>query len=192
MSKFPSLLILLASLLGLGACSSTGGSKIQTNVRSEPGLNFSKYRTYTFAPPPSTVAVIGHEGRATVQGALNAGLAARGITPSKTPDFVIVFHMTTADKTSVKEYNQWQFGWDKVKDYAGTGTGKTYAYGAFMGNEVAERQYTQGTLIVDFVDTQTKKMFWRGTSVGNVGTRQQNEAELSYGISQMLRSVPVL
>ena len=128
--------------------------------------------------------------RGIVQHTIAAGLSARGITPSENPEFVIVYHVTTADKSSVKEYNQWQFGFDKVKDYAGPGTGKTYAYGAFMGNEISETQYTKGTFIVDFVDVKTKKMFWRGTSVGQVGTRLQNEQELITGVNQMLAQVP--
>lgn len=101
---------------------------------------------------------------------------------------MIVYHIATSDKSSVKEYNQWQWGAAKVKHPAGGGS--YYDYGASMGNEVKESQYMQGTLIVDFVDAKTRKSFWRGTSIGQVSTQQANSEEISTGVSQMLAQYP--
>jgi hypothetical protein len=170
----------------LAACSTT--TQVQTHINADASVNYGKYRTFAFSPPTTTLARMNPAARATVQSALTSGLAAQGITPSSTPDFVIVYHVTTADRSSVQEYNQWQYGFDKVND--GTGAGSFYTYGAFMGNEISETQYTQGTFIVDFVDARTRKMFWRGTSMGRVGTLQKNEQELTTGVSQMLAQFP--
>ena len=92
MLKSLSLVVAVASLLGLGACAGSGGP-VQTQVQAEPSVNFSKFRTYAFAPPPATLANMNAAARAAVQNSLITGLAAHGITQSKTPDFTVVYQL---------------------------------------------------------------------------------------------------
>src|SRR5450432_997950 len=173
---------LVLSITLLTGCSGVPAG-VQTSVNSNPAAPFAKYRTYNWSPPAASVAALSATSRSVLESSLSSGLAAKGITQSGNPDFIIVYHISTSDKSSVKEYNQWQYGASKVKDPAGGGS--YYDYGAFMGNEVKESQYMQGTLIVDFVDAKSRRSFWRETSIGQVSTQQANSDEIGTGVRQM-------
>lgn len=181
---FPTLLVAVTLLTG---CSSVPAG-VQTSVNSNPAAPFPKYKTYGWSPPAASIAALSPTSRSVLEGSLSSGLAIKGITLSNNPDFLIVYHVSTSDKSSVKEYNQWQYGPNKVND--GSGAPSFYTYGAFMGNEVKESQYMQGTLIVDFVDAKTRKSFWRGTSIGQVSTQKANSDEIATGVRQMLDQYP--
>jgi hypothetical protein len=51
-------------------------------------------------------------------------------------------------------------------------------------------RYTEGTLIVDFVDAKTATSIWRGTATGTIGSAQSNQQKIQEAIRKMLESIP--
>jgi hypothetical protein len=51
-------------------------------------------------------------------------------------------------------------------------------------------RYTEGTLIVDFVDAKTSTSIWRGTATGTIGSAQRNQQKIQETIRKMLATIP--
>jgi hypothetical protein len=119
------------------------GATIRTTVA--PNANLQQYRTFAFYVPPDQQGKPESMVDQTIRASLRSDLAAKGITEAEggAPDFLISTHVKTQQKLEV-----WSSG---------------YGYwGGWGGTNVS--QYTQGTLIVDFIDPHSKQVFWRGTA----------------------------
>ena len=122
------------------------GATIRSTTASNADL--AKYKTYSFYTPPSKTGQAQTIADQTIESSLKQSLAAKGLTeaaPGQNPDFLVAHHLKEQQKLDV--------------DTMGYGYG---FYGWRGGADVTE--YTQGTLIVDFIDPQTKQVFWRGTA----------------------------
>ncbi len=147
------------------------GATIRTSVA--PNANLGQYRTYAFTDIP------GQEGRAqslvdqTIQQSLRQDLAAKGLVEATSgrPDFLVSYH--------VKEEQ-------KIESYP-----VGYGYWGYAGTEI--NQYTQGTLIVAFIDPQTHNVFWRGSAVGVVHHPESpNLDKVSKVVGQVIDKYPVV
>jgi hypothetical protein len=85
--------------------------------------------------------------------AVDANLESMGfrLAGTGTPDFLVNFVTTTQEKIDFDTY------------YSGWGY-----YGWYGGTSVQARQWTEGTLVVDFVDFNTKQLSWRGWAQGAI------------------------
>jgi hypothetical protein len=118
-----------------------------------------------------------------VQSAVNSGLEAKGLTKtSDTPDFSIVMHVGKKDKVQVTDLG--------------------YAYGAYggywggfygPGGGVSSYQYEEGTLILDFVDAQSKELIWRGSAkaeIQDLNTPEKREKVIDEAVNNILEKFP--
>ena len=64
-------------------------------------------------------------------------------------DFVIAYYVTTKNKLSVQDYGYGPPRW-------------------FGGRDIRVNQDTEGTLMVDFIDTRTNQVIWRGRAIGTL------------------------
>ncbi len=121
-------------------------SSIQVNQDYDDAFDFSKLKTFDFFPsnPGSKMSQL-NERR--VKKALDAQLTAKGYSKFSTnPDFLIALHSGAQQKTDINNYG-YGLGWH------GWGMGGVDVY-----------QYEEGTLIVDFIDSKSKNLVWRGTA----------------------------
>lgn len=90
---------------------------------------------------------------------------------NENPDIAVTYHVTTEENTS---YNTTSMGYG---GYGGWGPGwGGYGYGGYggyggmgMGNSTTyATTYTEGTLIIDAFNPETKKLVWRGTGTVTV------------------------
>lgn len=125
-----------ALLVGAAACSG-----ITANSNIAPGANLSQYHTYAWYVPPGGQAMT--PAAQEVKSALQTQLAEKGLVPATNgpPDFLI----------AVQGRKQQQL--QAMGGYGFYGFPDVYSY-------------TEGTLIVDFIDPRTKRAFWRGTASG--------------------------
>ncbi len=71
------------------------------------------------------------------------------------------------------------------------GGGQYCCYDGGWGGPVSVTEYTQGTLIVDFIDPQTKQVFWRGTGTDVVNHPESpNTAKLGKVVAQIVNKYP--
>jgi len=114
-------------------------------------------------------------------------LAAKGYTKSAHPDFYIVYHITRSEQVQVNQYTDWGYGGGY--SYR-CGRGHYSPWPNYPLSYAQVTRYTEGTLIVDFVDAKTSTSIWRGTATGTVGSAQSNQQKIQEAIQKMLETVP--
>ncbi len=145
---------------------------VKTNA--DPQADFSKYQTYRLSPTPAPGShPLYPESFATLQSSLDSGLAAKGLHKTAKPSFVIYYHSAVERETSVFMFPN---------------CGQQYnGYGMPLP---VMSQFKEGTLVLDFVDTSTNRMFWQGKANGLLGSRKENQKEIADAVREMLESFP--
>ena len=96
---------------------------------------------------------------------------------SNNPDFLIAEHLGRKDKVQVMN---WGYGYGPHGGYRGAGGISTY-------------EYEEGSLILDFVDTKSKKMIWRGVAkadVMNADSPEKIEKLINEAVQKILKNFP--
>ncbi len=186
MQRFRSLLVLLAGAALLAACSS--GPQIKADYDSS--VDFSQYQTFNFFNPmgienPNYSSIMGQVFR----DAITRQMEQRGYTLADDPDLLLNVSAQVQDKTKVTTYNDPMYG-----GYYGYRRGfydPWYGYG--YGTSTHVSQYTEGTVNVDMVDANAKRMIWEGVAVGRVDGSKTNEevrAAIQSGVAEMFGQYP--
>ena len=117
-----------------------------------------------------------------VKKAVNAELQAKGLKmTSNNPDFLIAEHLGKKDKVQV---TNWGYDYGRHDRYWGEPRGPV---------GISIHEYEEGSLILDFVDTKSKKMIWRGvakTEVNNVDTPEKKEKLIGEAVQEILKKFP--
>jgi len=186
MKSLQTLLIALLAALVLSACSS--GPEIKADY--DPSVDFSEYRTFNFYKPmgienPNYSSLLGQMFRESI----TRQMEQRGYTLSDDPDLLMNVSASLEDKTRVTTYNDPMMG-----GYYGYRRGfydPWYGYG--YGSSTHVSQYTEGTVNVDMVDADARRMVWEGVAVGRVDEDQSNEevrAAITEGVAEMFNAYP--
>ena len=145
--RMMSVMVMLIGLLAISA----QAQSVQSDY--DRSFNFSNLKTFGFAVQrrgandPLAGDTLNNER---IQTALESQLIANGYRPDATnADFAIVYHVTTKDKLSVQDYGYGPPRW-------------------WGGRNIHVNQYSEGTLLVDFVDVKTKQVIWRGRASGTL------------------------
>lgn len=168
-------LILMAALLVW----SVNCSSVSVNYDYDPRFDFSQLKTYDWISVK--VPEKGSElrmKRAMI--ALENALAAKGyMLAQNNPDFLIALHGFSETKVNVTTY--------------GYGYGPYYGWGRWGVGYVDVNTYEQGTFFVDFVDSKSKELVWRGIAQGaaepNLSPKEQEE-KFAYVAEKMLKNFP--
>jgi hypothetical protein len=117
-------------------------------VRSEiaPETELGRYRTFAWFPPqgagPETIV------DQQIRRALQKQLASRGLTEAASvasADFLISYHVLQEHKLAQADWGNGIYGW---------------------APEVVA--YSDGALILDFIDPRTNRVFWRGSATSAI------------------------
>lgn len=164
-------------------------SPVSVTTDYDPSAPFKKYKTYALAPAAKGQA-LSPSSEAALRDTLRSELAKKGLTEKKSgkPDLAIARHAFTQDKLSVQEYTDWGYSvggaWPYRYGYYGAWAGAPRTY-------VDVSQYTQGTLILDFVDTKTNKLVFRGTGSAMVGNPNANADRIREAVIRMVAGLPL-
>ncbi len=171
-------------LLGIVALMMSGCSSVSTTYDYDSETDFSKLQTFAWMPREANTGGSAQQARADnslfdkrLKNAINKNLEAKGYSIDTTePDFVIMYHTGVQDKVNVTNWG--------------------YTYGPYWGpwgESVDVSQYTEGTLIVDFVDYVTKSIVWRGTAQKALTTDpkpEQADENIQKAVDQLLAKFP--
>ncbi len=181
-SKF----VVLASIaIVLASCASK--PTIQSDY--DHSIDFTKYKTYGFFNPmgienPNYSSIYGSIFR----DAISKEMESRGYTKSDNPDLMINVSGKMKDKTKVTTSPAMHGG------YYGYRGGRYGAWGGYGYNSTTHvSNYTEGTVNVDLVDIDLKRMVWEGVAVGRVSQNKTNEetrANVNAGIQEMFAGYP--
>lgn len=110
-----------------------------------------------------------------LQGAVERGLAARGLSLSDTPDLLVHYHANITNRIEVSH---------------------SESAGACYGNVCDPRvfSYEAGTLVLDIVDARTNQLLWRGWAQRAIGDLLENPdrmaAQIEEAVARMLQRFP--
>jgi len=170
--------------LGVAVLLASGCSSVNTSFDYDNHADFSKLQTFAWMPRDVTTdgSVQAAEMNNSLfdkrlKDAVNANLEAKGYSINTAdPDFVISYHTGVQDKVSITNWG--------------------YTYGPYWGpygQSLDVSQYTEGTLILDFVDNVSKNIIWRGTAQkalsGNPDP-QRVEQNIRKTVDQLLAKFP--
>jgi CubicO group peptidase (beta-lactamase class C family) len=164
---------LLAMLLLAAGC-------ITTRATVAPNASLGQYRTFAFYPEANS-AIDRTPTGAVIRDSITRALAERGIYPATggSPDFYVGYQLVLREELAASGPGGWGgWGWD------GWGWGWGGSWNAYA--------YTEGTLVVDFVDRRTNNSFWRGTATSVVNTPENpNPKTMRKAVAKMIDRYPV-
>ena len=75
------------------------------------------------------------------------------------PDFSVVYHVRLDKRIDTSPYN--------------------YTYGPYYEPIVQTRVYQRGTIIIDFIDADSKQLAWRGVAEGVLSEKEEDWSEMT-------------
>ena len=167
--KARSALLTMAVWTGLMSCSSV-------TVRSDYDreANFARYKTFDFLPYRSRLGFTPFSQQR-IEAAVEQELIAKGYERqlARRPDFLVAYHTNVRDKIDVDTYG-YHYG----------------LYGRRYRTYTTMREYQQSTLVMDFIDTQTKDLIWRGWASGEAGAPDKAHERIDVTVARILENYP--
>ena len=186
MRKIAAILILTLSVSHL----SVG----QVNTDYDKSVDFSQYMTFKFIGwQEGTTDRLNQLDAEKILTALTKELNGRGILiDGSTPKMVMVLFLVVDDKTSTTAYTNYTGGMGYGMGRVGWGAG---VGGMGMGQSTttySESDYEVGTFVIDFYDSESKKLLWQGILKKNVTENtKKREKKITKAIAKILKDYPV-
>jgi hypothetical protein len=172
----------------IAAISLVGCATMAVDSDFDPAANFTGLKAYAWLPEPGGQ---GDDNKARnplmdayIRTAIEKGLAAKGYVLGDAPDFQVGYHASVQGRQSVQVMNS----------YYGYGPGW---YGpAMMAPSVPVAQvyeYSEGTLIIDIVDPEARKLVWRGSAQADLDrnpSTEQKQHKVDEAVTKILERFP--
>ncbi|MBC7693574.1 MAG: DUF4136 domain-containing protein [Methylotenera sp.] len=168
----------------------TGCSTLDVHSDHDPSADFSKYRTYSWAPTPAGQEPSDSSGvpsglvEKRIRGAADSLLPAKGLTPAAAgQEGDVVLHDRITQKEKVQSSN------------VGVGVGLGFGYGPWSGFGAgypggSTYQYTQGTVVLDFVEAKSKTLVWRGSATDAASSPEDSPGKIREAVTKILEKYP--
>jgi len=176
--KTRTLIVWMVAVMVAG-CS--GGMEIQTDF--DATADFSRYSTWDWVPEPAEET--GDPGvddpivRARIQSAVAEELAKHGyLRAADAPDFLVNYHTAMKDELDVVEMQDY---YDRMP------------YNEFQQDVTYTYTWHKGTLILDFIDSDSSKLVWRGVARAEVNLNDppdKKKKRIATAVERMLREFP--
>jgi hypothetical protein len=144
-------------------------------------IDFQRLKTYDWMPVPDG-AVKNELVMELVKNATDAELAAKGLEKEPAaPDFLVVGHVSAKE---VIEVDNWGYGYGPYDMYRG---------GYWGPGGVATYRFEEGSLVLDFVDTNTKRLIWRGSAkaeIDAVDSAEKSWEIIKKAVKEILKKYP--
>ncbi|MGH7491668.1 MAG: DUF4136 domain-containing protein [bacterium] len=167
--KARSAFLTLVVWTGLMSCSSV---TVKSDYDRE--ANFALYKTFDFLPHRSRLGFTSFNQKR-IEAAVEQELIAKGFErqPANQPDFLVAYHTNVKDKIDVDTYG-YHYG----------------LYGRRYRTYTTMREYQQSTLVMDFIDTQTKDLIWRGWAKDEARNPDKAKEKIGDTVAKILQKYP--
>jgi hypothetical protein len=165
------LLVLLASL--------TGCSSLTVNYDYDQNVEWGKYKSYAWmekTDSPTNPTQPMPDTKLWDQRFANSvkyEMGERGISESDNPDLLVIYHFGSTEKIQVTDWGY------RYSDY----------YWGYGGRQIYVYQFTEGSLVIDLIDAETKNLVWRGTGTGVVEQKQRTPEEWQARIDNIIHKI---
>jgi len=156
-------------LILFNACSS-----IQVTTDYDTKTDFSQYKTFAFYRPGIDKASISNLDKKRILKAISAELKNKGLQKSENPDVLISIFTKAREKVDIYE-STWY---------------PSYYY-PYQRQHVSK--YTEGTLFIDMIDKEGKKLIWQGIGKGFLSKSKKVEkrkANIQKFVQEILAEYP--
>ncbi len=161
----------------VAACSS-----IKVSYDYDKTTDLSKYKTYAYSADALKLGV-DDLNRDRIIAAIDAEMAARGITKSDNPDALIDLILTAKEQTQATAYN------------TGGGYYGRYGYGGGFGTtQINYSTYIDGTLFINLIDKTSEKIVWQGRGTKTIdedASPKKRESNINYAVKSIFYNYPV-
>jgi len=175
-----------ALVLALTACAS-----VDVRTVTNPGANLTALHTFAVMPQPdqrlpaaqsNDPMLVNSISNRALRADLVKAFENRGYALSDKPDFTVAYYASTKEKLDV---TYWDYGY---RYYPSWWDGPGF-YDRGYAPSVTE--YTEGTVIVDVVDPNTRELLWRGQGVAAVSDDEAKyEQDLWKTVTAILEKFP--
>jgi hypothetical protein len=170
-------------VIGMFVVGLLGCASVSVKTDYDQSVDFSGFKTYNW---DSDHAIRGDTLarepilRKRIKNAVDQVLQSKGfrLEPSGAVDFTVVIHAGVEERMRV--------------NYWGTSGWYDPWWGPY-GGHVDVSYYTQGTLVIDVVDADTRELAWRGLGEGLVreySDNEKREADIRNTVTEILKSFP--
>lgn len=182
-------------LIVVGFASACTSLPVQTDY--DPAVNFSTLRTYAWLerqPAPGGDPRVDDNPllHQRIHTAIDAGLQSAGyaVAEPAAADFLVSYYITIDKMTSVTYINNyWGYG---------PGWGSRYYHNTRPGyypvfSQPVMFEYEQGTLILDIIQPEGRRLVWRGSASGELdysATPEERQQRLNRTVSAILAKFP--
>lgn len=160
--------VLLVVLFSVVFAACTSGPTV--NTETVPGVDYANYSTYAYLPNGDTASSRIVFNDAVIR-EVNQEMEARGYRlDAQSPDLLVLVKSMYDEETTLERVPV-----ATAYDYYGSGFAaplsmNNYYYTGYntiprlTGSAIREVEYTEGTFVVDVIDTDRKEIIWRGWS----------------------------
>ena len=159
-----------------------GCSSLQTVSDYDKNIDFSGYKTYNFYDKGLEKIRLNNLDKRRLMAAVDAEMNAKGFTKADKPDLLV--NLVVIARERVDYYDSGFYGgW-------GWGAGWRSPFWGMGGRGFVDR-YSEGTIIIDFLDPAKKILVWHGRGVGfNLDSFNKREERLQIGVNEILMQYP--
>jgi hypothetical protein len=149
----------------------------QVKTDYDRSADFSRYKTYSWEKVQTQDPLWVDR----IKQAVNAALAAKGLTPVESGGniAIVAIETTQTQQTLNTFYDGFGGGW------------RWRGFGGFGDSTTTVENYKVGTLVVDLFDANTKTLLWRGSSSDTLSDKSdKNIKNLDKGVQKMFDHFP--
>jgi hypothetical protein len=188
--------LVLTSALVLAACT---GIPVSTDY--QPGWQLPAGASYAWLEPgeqaPRDPLVDNDLVAQRVKSAVNDALRARGLqlTEPEQASYLIAYHVAQQEKIDIDTFHSWYGYYPCWSCYGGYYHPRFGYYDPWWGPgpDVWVREYTEGTLVIDLVDAESRQLVWRGQSarrLPRLRTPEERTAFIRETVNAILADFP--
>ena len=145
-------------------------------------VDLAELRTYNWLPIPDKVEDAEALMRKRIKRAVDSSLESRGLRiTNEDPDFLIAMAYGQVEKASIRDWG-----------YPYGSRSRDYFWPDYRVN-ISAYYYDEGTLVLDFLDGNSRKQIWRGIAKGFLGRNQTPEKLdkiVNEAVERMLSNFP--
>ena len=171
--------VALLGLLCIGSCELA----LKVSSRYDQVVEFRRYRSFEVVADDSLARALNQLDYERVMIAIRNEMTSRGFIESAgTPDVLINVNATIERKASISSTSYYEYG-SVYRPYT-WGPGVSYV-------DYDVRHYNDGTLIIDVVDAQAKKLLWQGVGKKEMDTPSKHpEKDIPKAVALIMADFP--
>jgi hypothetical protein len=180
----------------------SGCSSYQYYAIESSNAKFGKYRTFAWLPSVDTAKKGRYSDIADerITNEVTGQLGKRGfVLKANHPDLLVRYSIAVNDKVKLYNnpvyiYNGQLFYNSAVQYHNGRRIYYTYhaPYPVYVGSEIDQVPYKEGTLIIDLIDQHTSRVIWRGYGRGEVDNPEKAINDIPEVVNGILKKLPII